>query len=71
MTDEVIDLLDWFGDPKKRRKSSAVEKSNYVRKQYAALTGTVIGPDRKGGGSSKAGKAGRAASNSTLSSYSG
>jgi hypothetical protein len=34
LTDDVLDLLEWYADPKKRKKSSAVEKSAFLRKQY-------------------------------------
>lgn len=34
LTDDVLDLLEWYADPKKRKKSSAVEKSVFLRKQY-------------------------------------
>ncbi|KAF6263284.1 hypothetical protein COO60DRAFT_1671076 [Scenedesmus sp. NREL 46B-D3] len=64
LTDDFVDLLDWYGDPKKRRKSSAVEKSVYLRKQYQALHGNAPGSAR-----GKSGKAGsKAHSSSALSS---
>lgn len=34
LTDDVLDLLEWYADPKKRKKSSAVEKSAFLRKQF-------------------------------------
>jgi hypothetical protein len=34
LTDDVLDLLEWYADPKKRKRSSAVEKSAFLRKQY-------------------------------------
>uniref|UniRef100_A0A383V4K7 Uncharacterized protein n=1 Tax=Tetradesmus obliquus TaxID=3088 RepID=A0A383V4K7_TETOB len=64
LTEDFIDLLEWYGDPKKRRKSSAVEKSVYLRKQYQALHGAAPGSGR-----AKSGKGGgKAHSNSALSS---
>jgi hypothetical protein len=38
LTDDVLDLLEWYADPKKRKKSSAVEKSAFLRKQYQVRT---------------------------------
>eukprot|EP00879_Flechtneria_rotunda_P020348 GHRR01021399.1.p2 GENE.GHRR01021399.1~~GHRR01021399.1.p2 ORF type:complete len:152 (+),score=37.22 GHRR01021399.1:1957-2412(+) len=67
LMDEVIDLLEWYGDPKKRRKSSAVEKSVYVRKQYQALHGAGLAGSG-GGARSKGGKGSKAHSNSAVSS---
>eukprot|EP00775_Hariotina_reticulata_P007723 gene7723-7922_t len=69
LTDEVIDLLEWYADPKKRRKSSAVEKSVYLRKQYQAVHGSGLA-GAIGGGKSKSKGGGKAHSNSALSSYS-
>jgi len=68
LTDEVIDLLEWYADPKKRRKSSAVEKSVYLRKQYQAIHGTGLASSM--GNKSKSKGGGKAHSNSALSSYS-
>jgi hypothetical protein len=64
LTDDFIDLLEWYGDPKKRRKSSAVEKSVYLRKQYQALHGSAPGSARAKSGQG----GGKAHSNSALSS---
>ncbi|KAF8056843.1 hypothetical protein HT031_006187 [Scenedesmus sp. PABB004] len=63
-TGESVDLLDWFSDPKKRRRSSAVEKSTYLRRQYQAIHGATLPP---GMPRPKSGK-GKAHSNSALSS---
>lgn len=64
LTDDTINLLEWYIDPKKRKKSSAVEKSVFLRKQYQAQYGT----SGVSGGPKTKGKGGKANSNSAMSS---